>query len=150
MTQMVAIFVSVGAFIWSFFQPIWAWLPLIAAAMGLLSVLAGVRLKKWRYVEELSPSANEVLQKFGHFYSMPFAGRDFSGACSTIQFGAVGVGIVGAFGGFWWGIGIAVSFWFVLGPAAMAFNPTNFIQNQPDILAAHEEIIEWVASKTRR
>lgn len=150
MTQIIAILVSIGAFIWSFFQPVWAWAPLVMAALILLIVLLSLKLKEWRYVEELSPGANEMLQKFGHFYSMPFAGRDFSGACSTIQFGAVAVGVVGAFSGFWWGLGIAALFWFVLGPAAMAFNPTNFIQNQPGMLAAHEEVIEWVTSKQRQ
>jgi len=150
MTQIIAILVGIGAFIWSFFQPVWAWLPLVVAALILLIVLICLKFKKWWYVEELSQSANEMLRKFGHFYSMPFAGRDFSCACSTIQFGAVAVGVVGAFNGFWWGLGIAALFWFVLGPAAMAFNPTNFIQNQPGMLAAHEEVIEWVTSKQRQ
>lgn len=150
MTQILAILISLGASIWSFFQPVWAWVPLSLAALILIVVLMSLKLKKWRYVEELSPSANEMLQKFGPFYSMPFAGRDFSGACSTVQFGAVAVGIVGAFNGFWWGVGIALLFWFVLGPTAMAFNPTNFIQKQPGLLAAHEEVIEWITSKQRR
>jgi len=149
MTQLIAIVVAIGSFIYSFFQPIWAWIPLSAAGLLLLIILFSIKLKKWQYVDELSSSANEMLQKFGNFYSMPFASRDFSAACSTIQFAAVAVGIVDAFNGFWWGLGLAVIFWFVLGPTAMAYNPTNFIQNEPMLRMAHEEVIEWVMSRTQ-
>jgi hypothetical protein len=136
-----------GSIVWSFFRPVWAWAPLCLLALFFLSVLLSLRLKKWHYVPELSTGANEMLQKFGHYYSMPFAGRDFSSACSVVQFAAVAVAAVGAFKGLWWGIPLALLFWFVLGAAAMSYNPTNFIQNQPTLLAAHEEVIEWLTSK---
>lgn len=148
MTQIIAILISILSFVWSFFNPVWAWVPLVISGLTLLVVLLGVKQKKWRHIDELSEAANQMLQKFGHYYSMPFAGRDFSAACSTIQFGAVGVGIVGAFFGFWWGLGLAVLFWFALGPAAMAFNPVNFIQGEPTLRFAHDEVIEWIMSQS--
>jgi len=126
-TRIIAILISIVYFVWAFFNPVWAWAPLFVAALILLAILLGIKQKKWKHIDELSEPANEMLQKFCHYYAMPFAGRDFSGACSTIQFGAVGVGIVGEFSGFWWGLGLSVLLGFVLGPAAMAFNFTNFI-----------------------
>ena len=147
-TQIIAILVSIISFVWAFFNPAWAWAPLFAAALVLLAILLGIKQTKWKHIDELSGPANEMLQKFGHYYEMPVASRDFSSACSTIQFGAVGVGIVGTFSGFWWGLGLAVLFWFVLGPAAMAFNPTNFIRGQPMLRLAHDEVIEWVLSQS--
>ena len=100
MIQVIAILVSIGAFAWSFFQPVWAWVPLIVVALYLLFVLLSLKFEKYNSVKELSPSANQMFQKYAHFYLKPFAGRDFSSACSTIQFGAVAVGLVGAFNGF--------------------------------------------------
>lgn len=149
MFQLLAITLSLGSIGWAFFSPLWAWSPLVTSAALLLFTFFGVKQKKWRYVEELSPSANEMLQKFGHYYSMPFAGRDFSGAASTIQFAAVAVGIIGAFKGFYWGLGVAVAFWFVLGPVAMAFNPTNFIRGS-HLETAHEEVLAWVMQQSQQ
>ncbi|MEK7408676.1 MAG: hypothetical protein AAB225_26720 [Acidobacteriota bacterium] len=149
MFQMLAIVISVGSIGWAFFSPLWAWTPLVTAAALLLLTLLGVKQKKWRYIEELSPAGNEMLPKFGHYYAMPFAGRDFSAAASTIQFAAVAVGIIGAVKGFYWGLGIAVAFWFVLGPVAMAFNPTNFIRGS-HLESAHEEVISWVMQQSQR
>lgn len=149
MAQIVAIILGLASIGWSFYSPLWAWGPLFAGAAFLLLTLFGLKQKKWRYIDELSPAANEMLQRFGGYYSLPFAGRDFSAASSTLQFVAVAVGVIGAFKGFWWGLGGAAVFWFGLGPVAMAFNPSNFIrgtQFQP----AHEEVIEWVMQKSRR
>ena len=146
--HVLAITLSLGAPIWSFFDPRWAWAPLIVVAALLGLVLASVKSQKWQYIPELSPQANELFQRFGHFYTRPFAGRDFSGACSTLQFGAVAVAVVGLFKGFWWGAGIAAAFWFGVGPMAMAFNPTNFLAD-PVLRTAHQEIIDWITARSR-
>lgn len=146
MTQLLAILLALGALVWAFFDPLWAWAPLVVCAALLALVLAGVKRQKWQYVAELSPPANEMLQRFGHFYARPFAGRDFSGACSTLQFGAIAVAVVGLFNGFWWSIAIAAVFWFGLGPMAMMFNPTNFLTD-PMLRMAHEEVAAWIKAR---
>ena len=148
--QPVAILVSIAAFVWSFFEPAWAWLPMAVLAAILLFTLMSLRSKKWAYVAELSPMANEMLQNHGHFYAMPFAGSAFSGACSMTLMGAMGIGLVGMLKGFWPAIGFAAVFWLALAPAAMAFNPTTFIQKQPEKRMAHMEVLEWIRSQQNK
>lgn len=149
MFQMLAIIISIGSIGWAFYSPIWAWSPLICFIAFLLFMLFGVKKKKWRYVDTLSPDANQMLQRFGHYYAMPFAGRDFSGAASTIQFAGVAVGIVGALNNFYWGLGAAVVGWLSLGAIAVAFNPSNFIRGT-DLEAAHNEVIAWMMDQSQQ
>lgn len=148
MAQIVSILISLIAVGWSFYSPRWAWTPLVAGALLLSLTWFGNRQKKWRYVEEISPGANEMLQKFGAYYSMPFAGSDFSAATSTLQFASVALGVIGAFKGFWWGLAGTAVFWFGLGPVAMAFNPTNFIRGTR-LQPAHDEVIAWLTRRAR-
>lgn len=149
MFQLLTIALSLGSIVWSFFSPLWAWSPLVTAEALLLLILLAEKQAKWRYVEELSPSANEMLQKFGHYYSKPFASRDFSSSASTLQFAFVAVGIIGAFQGFYWGLGVAVIFWFVFGPVSLAFNPTGLIRGS-HMESAHIEVLAWVEQQSQR
>ena len=149
MIKTLAIIISLVSIGWAFFSPIWAWSPLMAVGILLLVQLFGIKLKKWPYVEELSPSANEMLQKHGPYYSMPFAGRDFSAAASVIQGAAIAVGAIGAFKGFYWGIGGAIVFWFVFGPVAMAYDPTNFIRGT-HLEAPHDEVVAWIRRRLQQ
>ena len=149
MIQMAAIVLSIGAFVWSFFSPVWAWTPLVAGVLWLGIVLWALKQQKWKHIEELSPVANELLQRFGHFYTKPFAGRDASAATSTLQFAAVAVSISCAVQGFWWGLAIAAVFWFGLAPVAFQFNPTHFLKD-PIQQAAHQEVISWIQEAAER
>jgi hypothetical protein len=87
-----------------------------------------------------------MLQKFGHFYAMPFGGRDFSASASTLMPAGIVVAIVSALKGFWLGIGIAIINWFLMWIVAKAFNPTNFLAYYEE-QSAHEEIIEFIQRK---
>jgi hypothetical protein len=144
----LAICVGLASLVISFFSPAWAWGPLAVSAGVLLLTLFGAYQHTWPHIDELSPQANEILQRFGPHYSMPFAGRDFSAATSTIRLSAAAVGIVNLFYGFWWGLLLAPAFWFGLAPAANAFNPTEFIRGTP-LEAAHDEVIEWIRRRSQ-
>jgi hypothetical protein len=74
MVQMLAVLVGLASVGISFFSPPWAWAPLLVAAAALLLTLFGAKRQRWRQIDELSPQANAMLQRFGHYYSMPFAG----------------------------------------------------------------------------
>ena len=146
MLQMISIIIGLGSIIWSFFSPKWAWLPIAVLISIIVITFFSVKLRKWKYIDELSSDANKLLQNYGHYYSMPFAARDFSSSSSTIQFIGIAMAISNAVKGFYWGIAIAVLIWLIMGPIAMGFNPTSFIKDE-SFRSAHEEIIEWINSK---
>lgn len=126
MTQILVILICLAAVIIEFFSVLWGWLILGLPSAFLLITLFGVKQKKWQHIPELSDTANQMLQKFGHYYAMPLAGRDFSACASTLMFGGAAIVIIGSFKGFWWGIGIGVVNWLLMGVVLRAFNPTNF------------------------
>jgi hypothetical protein len=146
--QMLSLIRAAIALIWAFFSPSWAWSPLAIAAVFVMLVLLSLKRKKWQHVDDLSPEANDLLMRYGHYYALPYSGRDFSAAVSTLMFAAVALGVLGALKGFWWGLLIGAALWFALGPIAKAFNPTNFLDNPLD-QRAHEEIIRWVTTRPR-
>ena len=146
---LLAIVISLGSITWAFFSPMWAWSPLLVAAVYLLVNLFGVKKWKWHYVEELSPSANQMIQKFGHYYAMPLADRDLSSAASTIQLSGCAVGIIGAAKGFWWGLAIATVFYLSVHVIAVYFNPTLFLKD-PEMKNAHDEVISWLTQQSEK
>lgn len=146
MGQLIAIAVCLVAIVTAFFSVLWSWIVLAVRAAILLISLISLKQKRWKHVPELSEPANAMLQKYGHYYTMPFAGRDFSAAASTLMFAGVAVAVIGAFKGFWWGLAVAAVNWFVMGLVSKAFNPTNFIADPMERLA-HEEVISFIMAK---
>jgi len=148
MTQVLVIVICLTAIITEFFSVLWGWVILAFPAVFLLITLLGAKQKKWQYIPELSDEANRMLQKFGHYYAMPFAGMDFSASASTLLVTGVVIAIIGLFKGFWWGIGIAIANWFVMVFISRAFNPTNFLVDRSEHMA-HEEIISYIVEKQK-
>ena len=148
MTQLIVIIVCIVAVITEFFSVMWGWIVLGVPAFFLLVTLFGVKQKKWQHIPELSETANQMLQKFGHYYAMPFAGRDFSACASTLMFAGAAIAIIGAFKGFWWGIGIGIINWFLMGLVSRAFNPTNFLVDPLEQMG-HEEIITYITERQK-
>ena len=149
MIQIFTIVFCLVSVILSFISPIWSWLPIGLCFVFMLITLMVLKQRKWQHVDELSPAANQMLQKFGYYYSMPFAATEFSSSASTIQVAAVAIGILGAFQGFWWGLGLSAITWFVMGPVSAAFNPSNFLQDS-SMQMAHQEVIGWIMSQPDR
>jgi hypothetical protein len=146
--QFIAIILSLVAIVTAFFSVLWTWVVLAVPIALLLITFMGLKQKRWKHIPELSEPANAMLQKFGHYYTMPFAGRDFSASCSTLMFAGVVIAVIGAFKGFWWGLAIAVANWVVMGFLSRAFNPTNFIADPLERLA-HEEVISFIVAKQK-
>jgi hypothetical protein len=146
--QFIAIILSLVAIVTAFFSVLWAWVVLAVPIAFLLITFMGLKQKRWKHIPELSEPANAMLQKFGHYYTMPFAGRDFSASCSTLMVTGVVIAVIGAFKGFWWGLAIAVANWIVMGFLSRAFNPTNFIADPLERLA-HEEVISFIVAKQK-
>jgi hypothetical protein len=124
----------------------WAQIPL-AIVTGLFYLLfIGMRGRRYGPVRELSPKANEMLRKFGHFYALPFAGRSLSGAASSIALGAAVVGIISAFRGFWWGLLIGIVIYLLASPLGRQFNPSGFLTDDAE-RSAHDEIVKYILSR---
>lgn len=148
MIQLVVILICVVALIIEFFHVLWGWIILGFPTVILIIMTFTVKQRKRQYIPELSEMANQMLQKFGHYYAMPFAGRDFSSSASTLMFAGVVIAIIDAFNGFWWGIGIGILNWFLMGIVSRAFNPTNFLVDMDEQMA-HEEIILYILEKQK-
>jgi hypothetical protein len=148
MVQIITILVSIGAIITAFFSRVIPWIILPVPASIFLLMYISLKQKKWEHIPELSDTANTMLQKYGHYYAMPLAGRDFSASCSTIMFAGAGVAIIEIFKGFYWGIAIAAINWIALALIAKAFNPSQFIEDPIEKLT-HDEIIEYVLNKKK-
>ena len=65
-----------------------------------------------------------------------------------LMFSGAAIGIISAFKGFWWGIGIGILNWFLMGFVSRAFNPTNFLVDPLEQMG-HEEIIEWITERQK-
>jgi len=141
--QLLATVFMLAAFITGFFSPLWGWVILAVPEVWLVLTILSLKRQKLGPVAELSPAANDLVRRFGHFYSRPFAGRDHSAACSALMFGGALVGLAGLVDSHWWGLGVAAANWFGMGPLAREFNPTLFF-TEPEEVAAHEEIVAFL------
>jgi hypothetical protein len=148
MAQIFALLIGLTAIVAAFFSPVIAWAILAFPVTMLLITALALKQKRWKRIPELSDSANSLLQKYGHFYSMPFAGRDYSSAVSTVMFAGVIISAIGSFKLYWWGLAVAVGNYLVMALVSKFFNPTHFFADQEEQLA-HEEIVSFL-SKTRR
>lgn len=148
MAQLIAIVLSLVAIVTAFFSSLWAWVVLAVPIALLLITFMGLKQRRWKHIPELSEPANAMLQKYGHYYTMPLAGRGFSASSSTLMFAGAAIAVIGAFKGFWWGLAIALANWLVMGFLSKAFDPTNFIADPLERLA-HEEVISFIMAKQK-
>jgi len=125
--------------------PGWGWLVIgLVDAVILLTFWSAKRRYRFKYVAELSPEANAMLQRYSHYFAMPFASRDFSASAATSQFAGVALGIISAISGFWWGLGLAAVNWFLMGAVAVGLSPAAPIAADPAARIAHDEVAAWV------
>lgn len=146
MSQFITIIFSIAAIVIAFFAPTWSWVVLAVPAVWFFFMLYAVRPRELNYIPELSPKANEMLRKFGHYYTRPFGARDISASASTILFASVIVVIIGFFKSFWWGIIVGIIFYIAMSFLSRQFNPANFLVDDIE-RAAHEELIAYIREK---
>lgn len=136
---------ALAAVITAFFSPALAWGLLLLPVGVILFFWLSVRMEKARPLAEVSPDANELLRKFGHYYYHPSAGTEFSSSASAVGMSSIAVATIGLFRGFWWGLPFAILVYFLTGLLARQFNPTHFLTDDRE-RAAHEEIIAALQS----
>jgi hypothetical protein len=138
---------SLGAVILSFFDPRLAWIVLFIQVGVYGAFFVGITSKKAAYVDELSPKANEHLRKYTHLYELPSVSKNISSALSACVLASILVGIVGAFSGFWIGLGIAAVYAFTAGKMAKALVPPEVLSNAPNTIEMDTEIRDWIRTR---
>jgi hypothetical protein len=133
----------------SFWSLFWSWLIFGTAESIIISIFFGVKSKKWKYIPELSDEANVLFQKYGHFYTMPFAARDFSSSASGYELMSIVLAVICGFKGAWWCIAVAIANIAIMGFIARNFNPTPFITDPLERIA-HAEVIDYMNSYHER
>ncbi len=146
MILLIVLLFCIAAIITGVFSVYGGWVIIAIPIAYLLITLIAVKKYKWEHVPELSGMANEMLRKYGHYYNMPSAGNNYSSSASILGIAGVILAIVGAFKGFWWGIGLSLVNWFIIGLIAKAFNPTLFLVGLRE-KKAHEEIISYILER---
>src|SRR5487761_2512612 len=123
-----------------FVSKLWSWATLILCALLLLIPLSGLKAKKQDLrSKKLSEAANAMLERYGHYYSMPHAAKDFGRAAVVLHLCGTLAMIIDLFLGYWNGVGIGVVYFIALGMLARNFDPNNFAYD-PEERAIHQEI----------
>ncbi len=151
MFQLLTILASLAAAgIALFTTPGWGWVIIgLLDAFIMLTFWAAKGRYRFEYVEELSPEANAMLQRYGHYFAMPFASRDLSASAATSQFAGVALGIISALRSFWWGLALAAMNWFLMGAVAVGLSPAAPIAQDPAARIAHDEVVAWLRAQER-
>jgi hypothetical protein len=143
MNGIIIILLGIASIVVCFFSRMWSWIILVLPFIYLVSQAFLVkRIYKWKQIPELSEDANILFQKYGHYYTWPLGGRDFSSASSLWGMTGVVVAIIGLFFHFWWGLLLGVIAWFVSIRLGKFFNPSKFLTGWEK--QAHEEIIFYL------
>jgi hypothetical protein len=102
---------------------------------------------RFNYAPELSSEANELLQRYGHYFAMPFASKDFSASAATSQFAGVLLVLIGLFKSFWCSVILGAVNWFQMGYIAVSLSPVALVSSQPSWRIAYDEVVEFINSK---
>lgn len=129
----------------AFWFNLWAWVPVGIGSAVLVLYLKVIRATKRSKIPELSDDANDMFNKYKHFYMYPYGARDFSASCGLMQVSFVVIAIVNAFHHFWWGILLGVIAYPIMAFTAKGYNPTNALfAGEVD---AHEEVMAHIQEK---
>ncbi len=140
----ISLFVGIIAIGAIFFSKLWSWATLILCALLLLMPLSGLKARKADLrSKKLSEAANAMLERYGHYYSMPHAAKDFGRAATVLHLCGTIATVIDIFLGYWTGVGIGVIYFVALGMLARAFDPNNFAYDQEE-RAIHKEISDFL------
>ena len=138
---------SLGALILSFSNPQLAWTILFIQVGVCGAIFLVITSKKAVHVDELSPKANEHLRRYTHLYELPSVSRNISSGLSACVIASILVGIVGAFSGFWIGLGFAAVNAFTAVKMSKALVPPEVLYNEQHIIEINTEIQEWIEAR---
>ena len=147
MVQLFTLVIGLAAALASWLaHPAWGW-----AAIGLLDLYfaltcrAAVRANRLPPSEQISPEANALMQRYGHYFASPFACRDFSASAATSQFiGLVCAVIGGVAASWWWGLALAAVNFVAMGAIATRLSPAAPMASDPAVRLAHDEVVAFL------
>lgn len=141
---MIILFVAilfVNAIYFSFYYTNVPWIIIGGCDIVLIFLFAIAKSRKFKTEESLSESANVLLEKYGHFYAYPRMSTTYGGVAALMMLCGFIVASIGAFQGWWWGFGLAIINYVIMGYVSRNFNPTRWIVSEEDV-AAHNEILQ--------
>lgn len=151
MLQLLTIVILIVLVILQFvFYPGIAWIILAA-----LDIFIGVQFflakskNRFKHISALSSEANALLKRYGHYFSMPLASKDFSASAAACQIGGVVLALIGIFKAFWWGLLFAACNYFIMYSVAVALSPISLLAKNPILQIAHDEIVDFIYSAPR-
>ncbi len=149
MFQIVTLIIALISAILPFIvYPAWAWIPIILVDLVISVQLWAVKNKyRFKSIADMSPEANALLQRYGHYFAMPFASKDFSASAATSQFAGIVIAIICLYKNFWWAIAFAIGNWFLMGFIATVLSPASLLAKSPALQIAHDEIVEHINSQ---
>jgi phosphoglycerol transferase MdoB-like AlkP superfamily enzyme len=149
MFQILTILIVVIAVILSFvIHPEWAWLPIALIDLFIcIQLLVLKQTYRFNYIYDLSSEANKLLKRYGNYFAMPFASKDFSASAATSQFAGIAIAIIGLLKGFWWAIALAVGNWILMGYVSVSLSPVSILAKSPFLAIVHDEIFEWIINQ---
>ena len=149
MFQMLTIIIVIISIILSFVtHPAWGWLPIALVEIIICVQLWAAKHKyRFNYISNLSSEANDLLQRYGHFFASPFASKDFSASAATSQFAGIALAVIGIFRSFWWGVAFCAANWCVMGVVAVSLSPASKLAKNPALQIVHDEVIKFINSK---
>lgn len=122
----------------------------IATVAALLIILLGfVSTQSARDIPSLSVAANARLKRFAHYYMYPGTSSGLSKSCFYVQVASAIIAVIGAFGGFWWGIAFAVLLVPIMSAVGYRYNPTLFFLKEGE-QQAHEEIVSFLHAQIEK
>lgn len=147
MFKKMAILIGIIAVVSNFYTGGWeSWMILSIASGCILLTYCILTFRRWKYISELSPIANEWLKKHNYLYTMPTLDDDFSEAANKLGGAGIILAVIGCFKLFWWGILIGLVNYVLMEHISKMFHWTNFVLEYKD-LVAHEEILNYLERK---
>lgn len=139
------IFAGLVSIIVAFWSPLLACATLGCAEAIILFALFEAKSRSWKFNPDLSAPANAVLQKHGHFYTMPFAASGFCASAGVCYLASIVLGIIFGFKGEWFLVAVAAINTISMVLVSREFNPATFITGPLEQIA-HAEIMSHITA----
>lgn len=139
--QVITFFVMLADCILAFWFPRIAWVVVgVLGAFFMSQLYVMRRTYRLTGIVTLKAEVEILAAKYGHYFLLPLAARDYSASSATIQFGALVLAAITWFAEFKLGALFALVTWFVMGYTAHSLSPVAILAKHPEFRTAHNEI----------